>query len=79
MPSVSALQYKHQPAPVSCLTKTHALCALHCTKNVFVGSRYMAYKKGILPPFSERLAIRTMAQVWRYLGALLGCGCGRYG
>ena len=78
MPSVSALQYKHQPAPVSCLTKTHALCALHCTKNVFVGSRYMAYKKGILPPFSERLAIRTMAQCVA-LGALSGCGCRVYG
>ena len=78
MPSVSALQYKHQPAPVSCLTKTHALCALHCTKNVFVGSRYMAYKKGILPPFSERLAIRTMAR-GAALGALSGCGCIVYG
>ena len=36
-----------------------------------------AYKKSVLPPVSERLSIRTMAQA-KALGALLGCGCRVY-
>ena len=35
-------------------------------------------QKRVLPPVSERLAIRTMAQ-GAALGALLGCGCRVYG
>ena len=54
------------------------VCAEYVSNYLRVQIDFFFAGKIILPPVSERLAIRTMAQ-GAALGALLGCGCRVYG
>ena len=66
-------------AMISCVTNVTNVTRILTDHFIRPGSvRIIVTSNTVLPPFSERLAIRTMAR-GAALGAISGCGCRVYG